>query len=239
MTNNNEDILGKVKGVNVFTTPEGYFNDLAAGIMSTIQLEAGRSSSQQGPYFIPDGYFDDLSSTILARLHALPDDQLSLVDTVTNDFLATVGKANVYEVPPGYFAQLPAQLTEQVMGAEKGKVFSFRSVTRKWFSYASAAAVAGVMVVAAFLFTDDNQQKPSTYYNGFKNIDVKKGVSDLSESEISTYLTAHPAIFEVPAPGAATAEAAIQRSIKTISEEEISTYLQENWEPGESPLKGI
>jgi hypothetical protein len=238
MMNNNGDILNNVQAINVYAVPEGYFNDLADGIMSSIHLEAGKQFAQQGPYTIPDRYFEDLSSTILARLQAIPGTKSSPVDTAANEFLTTIGKGNVYEVPAHYFEQLPAQVISKVSSPAQGKVVSLRTITRNWISYASAAAVAGIMVVGAFMFTDNNQQPSSAYYNGFKNIDVKKGVSDLSESEIDTYLTAHPSLFEIPAP-TRSVEAEIQRSIKNMSEEEITGYLQDNWEPGENPLKGI
>jgi hypothetical protein len=237
MMNNNRDILNEVQGINVYTVPDGYFNSLADEIMSSIHLETGKQFAQQGPYTIPDRYFEDLSSTILTRLQAIPGNISTPVET-ENSFLATIGKANVYEVPAGYFDQLPAQLVKQAGHPEKGKLVSLRSVTRRWVTYVSAAAVAGIMVVGAFLFTDNDQQNMPSYYSSFKNIDVKKGVSDLSESEISSYLSLHPALFEIPAP-TRPVEGEIERSIKNISEEEISVYLQDNWEPGENPLKGI
>jgi hypothetical protein len=238
MMNNNGDILNSVQEINVYTVPEGYFNNLADGIMSSIHLEAIKPLAQQVSYSVPDRYFEDLSATILARVQAIPGALSSPADTATTDFLSTIGKRNVYEAPAHYFDELPAQLVNRVNSSAKTKVVSLRTVTRNWLSYASAAAVAGIMVVGAFMFTDNNQQSASSYYNGFTNIDVKKGVSTLSESEIDTYLTAHPSLFEIPAP-VRPVESDIQRSIKNISEEEITGYLQDNWEPGENPLKGI
>lgn len=240
MMSNNEDILENVKGVNVYTVPEGYFNNLSEEVMSSILLESGKQFAQQGPFTIPDRYFEEFPSTLLAKLQALPGSDSTPVDTAETNFLANIGKTNVYEAPAGYFEQLPGQLAAQVSVSGKVRVIPFRSITRRWISYASAAAVAGIMIVGAFLFTDNNQPTSSGYYKGLKSIDVKKGVSDLSESEIATYLSAHPAVFEIPAPTASqTAEASIQRSIKNISEEEISNYLQDSWEPGENSLKGI
>lgn len=248
LMNNERDIWEEVQKGNVYTVPEGYFDNLGSEIMSSIFLESGKQDAQQGPYTAPDHYFQNLPAAILAKIAADPGSNTSFpVDTVENHLqtdellLATISKANIYSVPPGYFEQLPSMVLGKTAGEEKGKVISFRSITRRWMPYAAAAAISGFMVLGALIFNDENpQQSSSAYYKNFNTIDVKKGVSDLSESEITGYLSTHPAVFDIRSTSTTRpVEAEIQRSIKYISEEEITDYLQDNWEPGENPLKGI
>lgn len=247
LMNNERDIWANVQKGNVYTVPEGYFDNLGSAIMSSIFLESGKQNAQQGPYTTPDHYFQDLSSAILAKLEAHPGNQTSFpVETIENQLteetlLATIGKANIYSTPPDYFEELPSLVLSKVVSAGKGKAVSMRSFTRRWMPYAAAAVISGFMVLGALIFNDDNPTKSSSAYSKNINaIDVKKGVSDLSESEITGYLSTNPTLFDIRSSSAARpVEAEIQRSIKYISEEEITDYLQDNSEPGESPLKGI
>ncbi|RXK83501.1 hypothetical protein ESB13_15525 [Filimonas effusa] len=244
--NKERDIWESVKNDNVYSVPEGYFDNLGSEVMSAIFLESGKRNAQQGTYTIPDHYFQDLPTAILAQLKANPGNISSPVETaedhalIDNALLARVGNGHTYSVPQGYFEELPALLLTKASGKERPKVISLRSVTRRWMPYATAAALSGFMVLGAFIFSGDNaQQSSSQYYGNFNSIDVKKGVSDLSESEIAGYLNTHPAVYDLRNSTTRPVEADIQRSIKHISEEEITDYLQDNWEPGESPLKGI
>lgn len=237
-----ENEISGIEGrTNVFSVPEGYFAGLADEIMSHVHLSGCKKDAARGPYSIPAGYFDTVAGNILDKMKAgAATMESEASDENSGRLLASIGRGNTYMVPDLYFEQLPAQIIARTATAAPSKVISIRSLTRRWVSYASAAAVAGIMIVGAFMFTDNNEESPSGYYNNLRGIDVTKGVSDLSESEISTYLTAHPAVFDIKKGGATqNAEAAIQTSIQHISEEEINNYLKENWEPGENALKGI
>lgn len=247
--NSERDIWEKVSRENVYTVPEGYFDNLSSDIMSTIILESGKQHAQQGPYTTPDNYFQSLPAAILAKLEAADTGNVIFppVETIENHLqteetlLATIGKANPYSIPPDYFEQLPVKVLSKATGEVRGKTVSMRSISRRWIPYAAAAAISGFMVLGALIFNNDgSQQSTSSHNKNFSAIDVKQGVSDLSESEINGYLSTHPAIFDIRSSSAAhPVEAEIQRSIKYISEEEITDYLQDNIEPGESPLKGI
>jgi len=248
MTEYNSDILNEAAGKNVYTVPEGYFAALPEQIMFAVTQEAAKQLPQQTPYNVPDGYFESLSSHILSRIQH-SSTSVPFTSAVANEVyeeleniapvLNTISKANVYSVPKGYFEQL--NIARMATAPAQAKVVSMGSRVRKWLSYSTAAAIAGVMITAAFLFTDNpsgNNNASVNYYKSLSNIDVKKEVSVLSEDEIVNYLSTHPAAADV-STSIGNVAPDIQHSVNDISEDEIREYLQENSDPGEIPVRGI
>lgn len=246
MTESSSDILKEVPGRNVYTVPEMYFDTLPDHIMSHIRLCSVLQAPQQTPYQVPTGYFDALSSRILSQVHIQQAGASQQTVAGNNEvyqelqqlapLLNTISKQPVFSIPENYFEaqpQLPVAIAEKAILRTLPVV---RKINR-WFQYAAAALVAGIMVTAAFMFTD-NSHSPVPGNAATKNLDVKKAVSVLSEDEIVNYLSTHPSTTEATT-SVSSVSPDIQHIVNDISEEEIRQYLKENSEPGEGLAKGI
>lgn len=248
MTAYNSDIWKEVPGKNVYTVPEMYFTTLPGQIMSHIYLNQTLQAPQQTPYQVPVNYFETLSSRILSQVHLQAGASQHTVagnNEVYQELqqlaplLNTISRHNVFSVPEGYFNTLQAPIS--VIEQPIAKVVPLSGRIHKWVSYSTAAALAAIMVTAAFMFTDNNRTDKTAAGNYYKNInavDVKKEVSVLSEDEIVSYLSTHPSSTDV-STSANSVTPDIQHIVNDISEEEIRQYLKENSEPGEGPAKGI
>jgi hypothetical protein len=218
-----------------FGPPEaGYWETLPGVVMGQIHLQAVR---HRQVYELPEDYFDNFPSKMMGLLQeygppAAPEIQAELEEHAP--LLASMGRKTVFELPQGYFEQFRVDLPAKT----RAKVVSFPRRTQQWFAYAAAAVVAGIMVSAAFIFTDNTELKSS--YNAVENINVSEGISKLSEEEIANYLNAHPSTGEIAiSAGNEISEPEFQNAVENLSEEEIQQYLLENGEPGEVLPRGI
>ncbi|GGH77446.1 hypothetical protein HNQ91_004118 [Filimonas zeae] len=250
MTENSSDIWMEVPRSNVYTVPEWYFDTLPGHIMSHIRFSATLQTPQQTPYQVPTGYFDALSSRILSQVHLQAGASQQTVAGNKEVYqelqqlaplLNTISKQPVFSIPENYFE---VQLQMPVTVADTSTLRTLRVVRKvnSWLRYSAAAVVAGIMVTAAFVFTDNggpagNTSGNSTVKTG-KSLDVKKEVSVLSEDEIVNYLSTHPSTADV-STSVTSVSPDIQHIVNDISEEEIRQYLKENSDPGEGLAKGI
>ncbi len=109
--NNSNNILNELKEIspllagmqkaNVFTVPNGYFENFPATMLLLVKEEKNSlltGISQQNPN-VPAGYFDTLADSILNKIKA---------QEAAEDYplLNSISTANVYTVPQGYFENL-------------------------------------------------------------------------------------------------------------------------------------
>lgn len=88
---------------NIFIVPQGYFDTVPVTVMACIKDEA--PANQQAPA----GYFEGLFNTILAKIEGTAAHELQEI----SPFMADIKKVNPFEVPSGYFEQVPAGLISQ------------------------------------------------------------------------------------------------------------------------------
>jgi len=151
--------------VNVYEVPAGYFDDLAGRVMRRIRaMEAGsgaeelsylsptlRALPKEMPYKVPAGYFDMLPGNLL---HAIQDHGSVHEELETlSPLLGGLNKETPYAVPQGYFDRM--QVKQQ---APSTKVISLTG--RRWFRYAAAAVITGMVVLAGLLIFD-KEAKPA------------------------------------------------------------------------------
>lgn len=180
-----DNILQELKELNssianlsrqsVYSVPEGYFEGLAIQIMSSIKaLEATtaneelaylsttlNSNSKQTPYSVPSGYFDSLADNILKLVRESNDyrQKEPIGQTAKEELealsplLSGLKKEMPYSVPTGYFENLTEHIVTEENKSET-KVIALTS--RKWFRYAAAAVVTGLVVLSGFLFFGKN-----------------------------------------------------------------------------------
>ncbi|MES2005152.1 MAG: hypothetical protein V4450_11555 [Bacteroidota bacterium] len=131
--------------------PEGYFVALADAILEKCRIEDLLSEASFGDTFhAPNGYFDSLPGDILAKIQS-QNEIAGELETVA-PLLLQVSKQEVYTTPQGYFEETDF-MTKARDTNKPGRVVTLR-IARKWMNLAAAAAVTGVLISGAFLFTD-------------------------------------------------------------------------------------
>ena len=204
----------------MFTVPVNYFRDLSFTILNVITVENLEHSVS--PYQVPVGYFENLSSTILNKITS-DNSSVSAIDSELQaiaPLLSTISKANIYSVPVDYFNALDIIQTQQ----PKAKIIVLAS-SKKWFKYAVAACLTGILVAGAVMF---NNKKGSVDYAAYKKIDVPNSINKLSSEELINYLDNVNSITN--ANFATTLDIKlpeIQEHIQSISDEELDQYLQD------------
>jgi hypothetical protein len=174
-----ESSLGNEVVQNVYTVPHGYFESFAGAVLNTIKaLEAASASeelnylspvlnsvSRQIPYEIPAGYFESVDERLLEITRQSENQTVSEELASLSPLLNRLNKKMPYTVPEGYFESLsPA--------TQPAKVVSITH--RKWFKYAAAAVVTGIIFMAGLLvFKNNDQPSEKTIFAKFTR-DVKK-----------------------------------------------------------------
>src|SRR5215203_2385554 len=144
--------------MNNRNTIQNELNELNSGLNSDLN---------QHPYSVPDDYF----SLSIEGLQAFTsENEESLV-------LSFIDKEMPYEVPAGYFANVPDQVLEKVTTNQGAKVVPFSK--KKWLRLAMAAIVTGVIAISGILYFNNR-----TTGNGISN-DPVMAVKKASTEELN------------------------------------------------------
>jgi hypothetical protein len=191
--------LAKIEKVNVFAVPQGYFDGLAEKIATTVFLQQEKKEPFQK---VPDGYFDSLSSRIISKIKEEEGSAEAEIKTIS-PALHYLKEEQVFDTPDGYFDNLSDKILNRIKN-ENGKVVVLKSA-RKWWKYAAAAVIAGIITIFSFQFIN------------FKNGDTK------TNSIVSTKM---PAYMQLASHYKTTKE--INQGIESLSDDEIAGYLEKN-----------
>lgn len=171
-----ESSLTNLSSQNIYTVPDEYFEGLAAKVLNRIKaLEAANASdelsflsptliniSKETVFTVPSGYFEGLSEKMLA-LVSQDNDQTAKEELKTlSPLLSGLKKEMPYSVPAGYFDSLQTK--------QETKVVSITS--RKWFRYAAAAMIVGVIATTSLLI--NNSQKSFKHFEAKVDKEIKK-----------------------------------------------------------------
>lgn len=212
-----ESSLANSSPSNVYIVPSQYFEGLSTIIMSRIRaLEFLETIGRETPYKVPAGYFDGLEKRIMEAVlqsgyEQTPEEELESLSPL----LSGLKKASPYSVPNGYFENLGVPSTDTTK--EKAKVLSITS--RKWFRYAAAAVVTGLVAISSFLiFGNNNPAGPEDI--------AKEAVNSVGEEGIHNFikLTGDEIITEETP---AIAQAEIKALVKNISDQEIQDFVDD------------
>lgn len=187
--------LESVKNINVFQVPKGYFNDLDSRISTIVFLN--QVEKKETPN-VPDGYFNSLSDRILSKIKSgaqSADEEIIALSPP----LHKLKQENVFKVPDNYFDGLSDRIKEKVnlvpakvISINPGKVVSIK--VRKWWKYAAAAIVAGIISVTSveiYHHNTTNSNEPpyvqlAAEYKTPAAFD--QGIASLSTDDIAKYL---------------------------------------------------
>lgn len=194
-----------------YVVPVGYFD----GLPDQVLVKINASVSKSNTYDIPEGYFNALPNQVLAKIKASQHEVTAELNEVA-PLLNTISKAPVYMVPDGYFSQVSAPVTT-------AKVVKM-GVTRRWMQMAVAAVTMGVLVTAAFLFTD--QSPKSLDYQQYQSIDAQTAVQNLPDETLIQYMEAHASLS-----GSDVVEESgnlESTDLQMIPDEELSNFVNDN-----------
>lgn len=225
-------VLSELGPVIPFKVPEGYFEGLSDMIIDKIQAEVISLPSVSESFQVPEGYFEQFSQSIIAKIKAAESDrnEIEMELEEVAPLLNTISRKPVFTLPEGYFDS-----TDFASNSTKVKsiapVFSLRSA-RRLMQYAAAAVVTGVLIMGAFMFTDNgniNQQ-----YEQYKQIDIPSGLNHVSDEALENYLS-NPDHTSVHLTATANDQEEeildVKSNIQNLSDDELTQYLNENAEP--------
>jgi hypothetical protein len=201
---------------NVYTIPEGYFNNFTVELNAIIKAEEFLSALDKPfqVFQVPDDYFQTLPESIISKIR-LPQTECFEELKEIAPSLNLISKKNIYTVPEAYFNNL--KLEAPFEKASTGKIVFLRK-TRRLISYAAAALIAGVLVTGAFFYPGNNS-----------SFDVSKEVNKLSDDELNNYLeTSHSISFFDDTMIMNQETPNIQEHLQLISDWELQQYLEEN-----------
>ncbi len=170
-------LLAGLKPVNVFTVPEGYFNEFSNECLSLLQVLPTLPQTTH-PQRVPEGYFDNLAANILSKIK------------LTDTDLPAFGKVeHPFNVPSGYFETLSSVIVQQVQPA---KLVHMKS---SFFRYAAAAVITGFLGLSLFNQLDKKESiEPAIVSYATNEMPVKedaidKALETINDEEIVDYLS--------------------------------------------------
>ena len=204
-----------------FQVPAGYFDGLAGEILRKIKATEAANAKEEleflspmlsgfsktAPYSVPAGYFEGLEKKLDEIIFAGKDQTATEELESLSPLLSGLKNKPTYTVPEGYFQNIQQPIDDAVPAA-KAKVVSITS--RKWFRYAAAAIVIGVVAIIGFKLIN----KGETIDPSDKSLAwVKKNMKKVSTDDINEFVEL-----------ANTASADI---VKTDTKDEISNLLKD------------
>ena len=177
-----ESSLASANSQNIYSVPEGYFEGFAARVINLIKDEENlawlSSLPKVAPYQVPAGYFDGLEERIMQAIRNHADYQTSKEEVESiSPLLSNLNKRPVYSVPEGYFENFKIETGQKKIEA---KVISIGS--RKWYRYAAAAIVVGVIAVTALVVYKNNHKDAAGSTLAKFEKEVKK-IEDVKSTE--------------------------------------------------------
>jgi len=147
-------------------------------------------------------------------------------------FLNTINKTNIYHVPENYFETF----TVNAAFKKPAKIINFTNRNRKWFAYAAAAVVTGIIAISILFFNRNNETNP---YAQINKINISADISKLTDDEINNYLSASTSGGDFINDHDSDDNQDVQDYLNNASDEEIQQYLNETKNPGEKIPKKI
>src|SRR5688572_14675174 len=203
----------------VFRVPAGYFDGLAAEILKKVKASEAANAKEElellspvlngfsktAPYSVPAGYFEGLEKKLDEIIFAGKNQTVTEELESLSPMLSGLKNKPTYTVPEGYFRQLERTKGDAVPAA---KVVSI--TRRKWFRYAAAAIVIGVVATIGFILIENEETiEPADKSMAW----VKKNMKKVSTDDINEFVEL-----------ANTASADI---VKTDTKDEISNLLKD------------
>lgn len=233
-----ESSLVQIQLRETYQVPAGYFDNLAANMLILVRaLDSTKSEeelqilspllagvSREMPFSIPAGYFE---KNIQTALQGIKLDQSAGEEIESlSPLLAGLKKQMPYSVPAGYFDNIKSPET-----SKPAKVVSLGS--RKWFRYAAAAVVAGLILTFGLIqvSSNGNSEKSIARFEKKLNNEIKK-TSDQELNDFIKYTDAgQDLVYNQP-------KEEIKAMLKDVPATELQEFLEEIADPEISTEEG-
>jgi hypothetical protein len=209
---------------NVYKVPAGYFEAFAEKMLELVKTVPAEDSnhltgiSKELPYSVPQNYFEGLEERLMQVVRERADYQTVQEELESiSPLLSSLPKQNPYVVPQGYFDSI----------GERNAPVKIISIThRKWFRYAAAAVVIGIVTLGAIFFIN-GKAKPVGEDKAWAK--VEKKVEKFSDEEIKDFIEFNDA-------GLSTSETAglepvkkeeLRELLKDVSDSELKEFLEQ------------
>ena len=233
--------LADLSAQNTYSVPEGYFDRLAQQVLSRIRAMEAETAAEElehlspllsqlpktMPYTVPAGYFEGLESTLVSVAMYGEQDAKEELENIS-PLLSSLKKEMPYSIPAGYFDTLSAPVAASQSTA---KVVSMGG-NRKWFRYAAAAVVTGVIAILGFLYlSNDNSGSTTGTSMARYQKSMLKEIKKTSDTELNEF------VKQFDEAGLTTEETAttdtnkeVKELLKDIPETELKQFLDETAE---------
>jgi hypothetical protein len=239
--------LAGLAAQNIYSVPNGYFEGLAGQVINRIKaMEAANATeelgylspmlsniSKQMPYTVPAGYFEGLEKKLIPSVRESNDYlQMEPFGQTATEELESISPllsglkkqtpvrpghpGGPYTVPQGYFENLAADIRTQG-NKQETKVVSIGS--RKWFRYAAAAIITGVIVMAGFIFIKNDKVDAGTNSHAW----VEKKLKKVSTEKIEEFIQLTDEEKSIVITDNKTQE--VKELMKDVPENEIQSFL--------------
>jgi hypothetical protein len=247
--------LATASSQNIYTIPAGYFEGLIDQVMNRIRaMEASNAGEELGylspllsnttkqmPYSVPQGYFDGLEKTMLQSVLKSNETAKEEIETLSpllsglkKEISARPHRSDgPYSVPAGYFENLGIAAKEV---SPEVKVIPFTN--RKWFRYAAAAVVTGIMAITGILIYQKNNSSEKSLARLEKKIN--KEIKKASDKELDDFLQYTDAGLDGTEKASVNPDTETKELLKDIPDSELKEFLDETsdeTEPGSENIK--
>ena len=217
---------------NIYSVPAGYFDGLLAQVMKRIKaLEATSAKeelsflspmlndiSREMPYEVPQGYFETLDTTV----HDNAQEELESI----SPFLSSLKKQMPYDVPQGYFESIGTAVRKE---ARPAKIVSLTS--RKWFRYAAAAVVVGVVSLITVYVLDNRRNLEGKPIAVVQKV-IQKEIKKMSDTDLNEFLSSVDPVVASEDKVAVKPNEEIKELLKDVSDSELREFLEETSDTG-------
>jgi hypothetical protein len=213
------------KGPEIYSVPEGYFENFAALMLQKIKAEQAESASEEiavlspllaglskkMPYSVPGDYF----SKNTEELSALVSDE------ALPELLQGLQKMP-YSVPEGYFENFPELILKKV-NPNQAKVISISS-SRRWMRYAVAAVITGVIAITSiFYFGNEKSVDPASQPHEW----VAKKLKNVPDKELDEFINTTTVNTTAIAHTDNSGKTEVKKLLKDIPDSELDKFLDE------------
>ena len=228
--------LGAIDSKKLYSVPVGYFDELASQVLNRIKaIEAATSKEElnylsptlnnftrQLPFSVPQGYFEALNENLIQNviknnLAQTPKEELENLSPL----LSSLNKEMPFAVPKGYFDELSSS-TKHKENKQATKIFSI--TYRKWFRYAAAAVVIGIVTLTGFLLLGD-EKEPGVKALAKLSRDIKK-MDETQKDNLMDFVDAGMSGQETAQANPAT-NSEVKKLLQGISEEELTDFQEQ------------
>ena len=178
---------------NTYSVPTGYFESPAIMLDRIKAMDASNASEELAylsvelnkisrviPYSVPVGYFENLEERMMKLVRESKDYQSPKEELESiSPLLSGLKKQMPYHVPENYFQLLNTPKKET-------KVISITS--RKWYRYATAAMIAGVIALGGYLFVSNKVNNTAEKKLARLEKSVDKEIKKTSDEELKAFI---------------------------------------------------